>query len=43
MEILLPRSEIETKELSQELDRLEKGHDSEAELQKKLKEKQEQY
>ncbi|CAJ1933764.1 unnamed protein product [Cylindrotheca closterium] len=42
METLLSKSEVETEKLSQELDRLEKGHSSEAELQTKLKEKQEQ-
>lgn len=42
MEDLLSKSEVETEKLGQELDRLEKGHSSEAELQKKLKEKQEQ-
>jgi len=42
METLLSKSEVETEKLGQELDRLEKGHSSEADLQKKLKEKQEQ-
>lgn len=42
MENLLSKSEIETEKLSQELDRLEKGHSSEADLKKKLKEKQDQ-
>jgi len=42
METLLARSKIEGKQISQELDRLEKGHSHDAELQKKLKEKEEQ-
>lgn len=42
MEALLSKSEVESEKLSQELDRLEKGHSSETELQMKLKEKQEQ-
>eukprot|EP00980_Cylindrotheca_fusiformis_P025334 scaffold13478_cov132-Cylindrotheca_fusiformis.AAC.27 len=42
MEILLSKSEVETEKLSQELERLEKGHGSEQELKTKLKAKQEQ-
>ena len=42
MEALLSKSEIESEKLSQELDKLEKGHSSENGLVKKLREKQEQ-
>ena len=42
MEVLLSKSEIESEKLSQELDKLEKGHSSEKDLAEKLRGKQEQ-
>jgi Tfp pilus assembly protein PilO len=39
MEILLSKSEVETEKLSQELDRLDKGHGSEEEMKTKLQAK----